>query len=440
MWRWGTVHGVAVVGLALGGCWSSEPRIDGQFTEEEWAFLQRFKLPDPELCPEGLVGSDCDDAVRLGKRLFFDAELSGEVTKDLATEPYALGRPCDVGKVSCASCHDSTKFFTDTRSPGQVSIGTGYTRHNALGLVNTDYKRIVVRDLCPHPDPGHCTHAYSWNGQYDAAGAVLELALKDRAMNSNQDTIACVVAKKYSAEYRGVFSRPPCAVVPSSGVCAPPSADCAHREAVVDDDGRVSAEPTAECDPAQDVLNNVGKVFDAYERRLIRVNSPFDRYIAGDLAALGADEKRGLALFIGKATCVDCHQPPLFSDLGFHNIGMPQRGPRVMSTDEGLYDYVHAHPEKEPVLDAYLGEFLTQPLRNVAETAPYMHAGQLGSLAEVIEFYRHGGGNEGYLGVKDPRIQPLEIDDEEARALEAFLRTLTSSDALPPSLTDPRYE
>jgi cytochrome c peroxidase len=64
-----------------------------------------------------------------------------------------------------------------------------------------------------------------------------------------------------------------------------------------------------------------------------------------------------------------------------------------------------------------------------------MHAGQIETLADVIEFYRHGGGDEGYLGVKDPRIQPLEIDDDEARALEAFLRSLTGEDKLPEYLT-----
>jgi cytochrome c peroxidase len=78
---------------------------------------------------------------------------------------------------------------------------------------------------------------------------------------------------------------------------------------------------------------------------------------------------------------------------------------------------------------------LTQPLRNVAETGPYMHAGQLGSLAEVIEFYRRGGDSEGYAGVKDPRIQPLEIDDDEARALAAFLASLTSGDDISSSAT-----
>ena len=82
---WGRVSvGGVVVCLLVPGCWSSESRVDGAFSQEEWAFLQTFKLPEPELCPEGFVGDRCDAAVRLGKHLFFDPEISGPITHDLA--------------------------------------------------------------------------------------------------------------------------------------------------------------------------------------------------------------------------------------------------------------------------------------------------------------------------------------------------------------------
>jgi cytochrome c peroxidase len=395
------------------GCWSSEPRVDGVFSQEEWTFLQTFKLPQPELCPESYAGSRCDAAVRLGKHLFFDPGISGSITHELDNEPGALGSFGQAGVVSCASCHDSTAFFTDTRSqPGQVSIGTGYTKRNALGLVNIGYKRQVARDNCRLSDAdAYCANVYSWNGQYSTSGAVLDLALR-KAMNSDHETLAAAVAKNHSTEYLGLFGGGPCAVGQSSG-----------------------------CDSPDRVFENLVNVFEAYERRLDRTNSRFDRYIAGDRTALRADEKRGLELFIGKAMCVDCHRPPLLSDLKFHNTGVPQRGPHVPSSDNGLCDHVSSSCDpNDPAVQPYVGEFLTQPLRNVAETGPYMHAGQLGSLADVIELYRHGGGDEGYLGVKDPRIQPLEIDDDEARALEAFLRSLTSEGNLPEYLTRPEID
>jgi len=131
----------------------------------------------------------------------------------------------------------------------------------------------------------------------------------------------------------------------------------------------------------------------------------------------------------------------LLSDLRFHNTGVAQRGPHVPGDDHGLADYVHSlGPEDAPLVPGDVGRFLTPPLRNVSETAPYMHAGQLASLSEVIEFYRRGGGEPGYVGIKDPRLQALDLDRDEALALEAFLRSLTGIDALPRNLTDPAVE
>lgn len=431
---WGRVSIGRVLGacLVIPGCWASEPRVDGLFTPEEWEFLQTFKLPDPELCPDGFSGDRCDAAAMLGKHLFFDGDLSGPILSDLEGEPGALGAPCQTGKVSCAACHETTTFFSDTRSrPGQVSIGTGYTKRNTLSLVNTGYKRIVARDACPSPELGsYCRNVYSWDGGFNTPGTVLERAIGTKAMDSDRNRLSCAVARNHLAAYVALFERAPCAVAQTPGSCpSDPSDDSCPPG------------PSDGCDTPEQVLGNLVVVFDAYERRLNRVSSPFDRYIAGDSSSdYDPEAKRGLALFIGKARCVDCHRPPLLSDLRFHSVGVPQRGPHVPSTDCGLYNTSHGEGPcsgDEALASGEVGQFLTPPLRNVSETGPYMHAGQLGSLAEVIAFYRQGGGDLDYLGVKDPRIEPLEIDDAEARALEAFLRSLTSTEPLPRRLTDP---
>jgi cytochrome c peroxidase len=136
-------------------------------------------------------------------------------------------------------------------------------------------------------------------------------------------------------------------------------------------------------------------------------------------------------MFIGKAMCIECHRGPLLSDLKFHNTGVAQFGAHVPQVDGGLgVEVQKGKPEQ------HLGKWLTPPLRHVEETAPYMHAGQYATLAQVIEFYRRGGDPDGFSGVKDPRMQPLEIDDDEARDLEAFLRTLTG-ELIPSELTGP---
>ncbi|MGH9889297.1 MAG: cytochrome-c peroxidase, partial [bacterium] len=347
--------------LLVPGCWSSEPRIDGFFTAEEWTFLQTFRLPDPALCPDELCPPNvddcrCDAAARLGKHLFFEAEISGPITEDFHGVLGAPGAPMEEGKVSCATCHESKKFFTDMRA-GPVSMGTGYTKRNALGLVNIGYKRRVALDNCPAESADSlCTNVYSWGGQFRTAGRVLELALA-KAMNSDPARLVCTVVKKHLTEYVAVFSKPPCDVPHAVGMCTETrSGDCDSRERVFD---------------------NIVSAFDAYERRLDRTSSPFDRYLAGDASQLDEVARRGLALFIGKAMCVDCHRPPLLSDLRFHNTGVAQRGPDVPN-DDGLADYVYSlGPPGDPRVPGYVGEFLTPPLRNVSETGPYMHAGQL---------------------------------------------------------------
>ncbi|HEY0992042.1 MAG TPA: cytochrome c peroxidase [Kofleriaceae bacterium] len=424
---WGRVsigQGVAAC-LLVPGCWSTEPPIDGVFTPEEWTFLQTFKLPEPalcpdELCPPGVADCRCDAAAMLGKHLFFEAEISGPITEDFHGVPGAPGAPSEAGKVSCSTCHDAAKFFSDTR-PGQVSMGTAYTRRNALGLLNIGYKRMVAVDNCPPESADSlCTNVYSWNGQFRTAGEVLELAL-GKAMHSDPARLACAVVKNHLAEYVAVFSGPPCDVAQADGSC--------------------TETRSGECHSREQVFDNVVHAFDAYERRLDRADSPFDRYLAGDASGLDAEAKRGLALFIGKAMCVDCHRPPLLSDLRFHNTGVAQRGPHVPGDDHGLADYVHSlGPEDAPLVPGDVGRFLTPPLRNVSETAPYMHAGQLASLSDVIEFYRRGGGEPGHVGAKDPRLQALDLDHDEALALEAFLRSLTGIGALPANLTDPAVE
>ncbi|HEU0037147.1 MAG TPA: cytochrome c peroxidase [Kofleriaceae bacterium] len=398
----------------LAGCWAEDPLVDDTFTDEQWRVLQGMKLPEAQPCPPELDGMRCDLAVQLGKQLFFERALSGPIT---ISDPGALGASGEPGKIACRDCHDPQKFFVDTRSnPNQVSIGAGYTKHNALGLVNLGYKSVVAAQNCARPDADElCAVVFSWNGQYSTAGGVLNLAaLGKAAMNSSKPQLAQVVHDNadYLTAYVALFAGYP----PVGGTCKP------------------TEQP---CHSVDDVFANLSLVFDAYVRRLeSSTPSRFDQYITGTLAgdrttshrdALDEHERRGLAVFLGKAMCVECHRGPLLSDLQFHNTGVAQRGPHVPALDGGLADFLTDKPQ-------YLGRFLTPPLRNVAATGPYMHAGQVGSLADVIEFYRRGGDPDGFSGLKDARIEPLEITDDEARDLEAFLRTLTGG-PVPDSLT-----
>jgi cytochrome c peroxidase len=162
---------------------------------------------------------------------------------------------------------------------------------------------------------------------------------------------------------------------------------------------------------------NIAKAIAAFERTLLTFDSPFDRYRAGDRHALTAEQKEGMDLFFSSRTgCSSCHVAPLFTDNGWHNLGVPQVGPKTI--DNGRADVT-----KNP---ADTGAFKTLTLRNVELTPPYMHDGVFSTLEQVVAFYVGGGSS---VANKSPLIKPLDLGPSEQRALVAFLRSLTDRSA-----------
>lgn len=139
-------------------------------------------------------------------------------------------------------------------------------------------------------------------------------------------------------------------------------------------------------------------------------DSPYDRFLNGDRAALDAEAQRGLELFTGVARCARCHAGPLLSDEDFHNTGV-SRG-----QDAGRFGVTGDVPD--------LGRFKTPSLRNVARTAPYMHDGSIPDLTSVVAFYAGGGGVNPQLSED---VQPLRLTAADRAALVAFLLSLTSA-------------
>ncbi len=189
-------------------------------------------------------------------------------------------------------------------------------------------------------------------------------------------------------------------------------------------------------------ISNAWAAIAAFERTLIHNDTPFDNYMRGDEAALSDQQKRGLALFQGKAQCIQCHNGPLLSDEKYYNIGVP-RAPaweedglaqitfryeqyakgvteemyRSIKDDAGLYYRTKQKSDK--------GKFRTAPLRYTAYTAPYMHNGALWDLTEVVEFYNAGGDENEFAQNKTDLIQPLGLTEEEVEDLVAFLESLS---------------
>lgn len=191
-------------------------------------------------------------------------------------------------------------------------------------------------------------------------------------------------------------------------------------------------------------LANAWDAIAAYQRTILTDAAmvPFDRYLAGDTAAMSDAAQRGMELFNGSAGCISCHNGALASDQRFYNTGVPaaaefgedalyqitlrwelyQKGVpepvyRAGDDDLGLY-----HVTKRP---ADMGKFRTPSLRELRWTDPYMHNGAFETLQEVVAFYNAGGGEGQTAG-----LAPLNLTDAEQADLVAFLEALSMDEPL----------
>jgi cytochrome c peroxidase len=192
------------------------------------------------------------------------------------------------------------------------------------------------------------------------------------------------------------------------------------------------------------LLNGV-RAISAFIRTIVSFDSPYDRYMAGDEAALNAAETRGMELFFSeRLECFHCHGGFNLSDSTTH---LNSRVDAVGYHNTGLYnlDGEGAYPEDNTGLFDMTGErrdmgrFKAPSLRNIAVTAPYMHDGSIDDLADVIAHYERGGrlieqgeyAGDGRLSpFKSEFVRGFELSDEERDDLIAFLNALTDQTVL----------
>jgi len=190
---------------------------------------------------------------------------------------------------------------------------------------------------------------------------------------------------------------------------------------------------------------DMGKALASFERTRLSTEAPFDRFLHGDEKALNASQRRGWALFTGKARCGSCHMYdpalPLFSDNRFHNTGVAAgkrdfsqlakratesavAGNKVeidklaLDTDYSELGRFLVTKKREDI-----GSFKTPFLRDVLLTGPYMHDGSLETLWDVIEFFNKGGERNPFL---DAEMKPLGLTGSEVDDLVNFVSALTS--------------
>jgi cytochrome c peroxidase len=173
-----------------------------------------------------------------------------------------------------------------------------------------------------------------------------------------------------------------------------------------------------------DIANAI-TAFIAYEFRA--VNSPFDRYLAGDDTAMSAQAKHGMTLFYGDAGCSGCHAGLLQTDQDFHAIGTPQIGPG--KGGEVPYSDTGRHRITGELVDFY--RFRTPSLRNVTQTAPYGHAGAFADLTAML--LHHMGPVDSLLSYdrRQARLHPLPLNDFAALDDEVELLDIAAAIELP---------
>jgi cytochrome c peroxidase len=161
---------------------------------------------------------------------------------------------------------------------------------------------------------------------------------------------------------------------------------------------------------------SLSKAIASFERSLVSNNSQFDKWLRGAKNAMTPQQVRGFRLFTdpAKGNCAACHQPPNFTDNGFHNIGVGS--PDATSPDVGRYAIKRVKSMK--------GAFKTPTLRDIALTAPYFRDGSAGTLMDVIEHYNRGGTPSADVS---PDIKPLNLARDEMEAIVEFQRALTTT-------------
>jgi cytochrome c peroxidase len=158
-------------------------------------------------------------------------------------------------------------------------------------------------------------------------------------------------------------------------------------------------------------IDRVSQAIATFERTVLSGNSPYDRYKAGDKKALSPQQVRGMDVFFNKAKCDACHEGINFTLNAYHNLGIGTDKPEP---DPGRFA-VSKKPED-------WSAFKTPTLREIANTAPYMHDGRFRTLEEVVDFYDKGGIPNKNL---DERMKPLHLTAADKRNLVEFMKALS---------------
>ncbi len=397
--------------LVLAGC--NEPKL----TQYDMKRAREFVISSLDPLPPDPSNSVADNpaAAALGEKLFFDTGLSANAA------------------VSCATCHSPRKDFQDGLPLG---FGIDQTPRRTMPLAGVQWGQW-----------------FFWDGRKDSQWSQALEPLETPAEHGmTRDMVAREVLLRYRDEYEAIFGP------------APDMTNWPYFASPLVQGTAMETWHGLDTDTQMDinlVFANTGKALAAFQRTLLPQENRVDRHFAALLEGrkpleadrLSADEIEGFKLFTGKAKCDNCHSGPLYTDDFFHNTGVPIADPEmpdfgrafaVLFLKQDIFsclgEFSDAEPEacrelrfmsEDPKL--FEGAFKTPGLRGVSRRAPYMHAGQIGTLEEVIEHYIEAPDPFATLPDFDGSISPhgdhtavqkIELSPNEKRQLLAFLNAL----------------
>ena len=303
--------------------------------------------------------------VELGKQLYFDQRVSKDAT------------------ISCASCHDPAKGWTDN-AKFSTGIAGQVGGRSAPTVLNTVYGRTMF-----------------WDGRAASLEAQAQGPVQNKIEMGDQSYQEIIERLRQIPGYRDQFMK-----VFGTDV----------------------------------TLDGMAKAIACFERTALSGNSAFDKYYYGDpdnaetFKQLTESEKRGMVLFglrlkdedpfkvdsslLAKAKCTACHAGSNFSDENFHNIGVGYDEKTGKFADIGRWEI--SPPGAKNFAEK--GAFKTPTIRDITRTAPYMHDGSEKTLEQVVEYYNKGGNKNPSL---DANMVPLNLTDTEKADIVAFMKSVT---------------
>jgi len=366
MFRKSWLAGLALLGLTGQPSWAFQEASDPFVAIPDLSKIQdqpaEIQVPKglPPLTPNAVVPASNPMTVgriELGKQLYFDPRVSLN------------------GTVSCATCHNPEKGWSD----GQVTtigIGGAANGRNSPTVINTVYGRTMF-----------------WDGRAASLEGQAQGPVQSPTEMGKQTHVEIIERLRQIPGYRDQFMK-----VFGTEVN----------------------------------MDGFAKAVAAFERTALSGNSKYDQYVTGDFKALSESAKRGMVLFglrldmedeyqpdnvvLKKANCTSCHIGTNFTDEQFHNLGVGADKNGKLA-DLGRWA---AEPVGAKNVDS-IGAFKTPTVRDVTRSGPYMHDGSESTLEAVVELYNRGGNANPYLS-KD--IKPLNLTAQEKADLVEFMKAL----------------